>query len=48
MNSDRPEADYLRDEIYELRAAYQGVQAFSTGCFISSAGGCSSSFRTVL
>ncbi len=22
----RPEADYLRDEIYELRAAYQGVQ----------------------
>ena len=21
----RPEADYLRDEIYELRASYQGV-----------------------
>jgi hypothetical protein len=28
----RPEADFLRDGIYELRAAYQG---FNTGCCTS-------------
>ncbi len=28
----RPEADYLRDDIYELRA---GTREFTTGCFTS-------------
>jgi phage-related protein len=33
----RPEADYLRDGIYELRASYQGVQ-YRVLCFFAGKG----------